>query len=131
MLLKGQERVGDRVGWTLKGRWRGRRVQDTSRVIIRVHFIVRLLPNIFLLLIRTQGRCCCSSQRGEGGLVRAHGGRTAVNITGFYSMVPRCNHSTAVAPRCLSSFDCAPNSQCSFQLINVSVDICTQDDIHQ
>lgn len=54
MLLKGQERVGDRIGWTLKGRWRGRRVEDTSRVIIRVHFIVRLLPDISLLLIRTR-----------------------------------------------------------------------------
>lgn len=129
MLLKGQERVGDRVGWTLKGRWRGRRAQDTSRVIIRVHFIVRLLPNIFHLLIRSQGRC--SSQRGEGGLVRAHGGRTAVNITRFYSVVRCCNHSTAVAPRCLSGFDCPPNSQCISQLITVSVDICTKDDIRQ
>lgn len=59
-------------------------MQDTSGVISRVHFIVRLLPDISLLLIRTQERrCCCRSQQGEGGLVMAHGGRTAVNIRGF------------------------------------------------
>ncbi len=84
-------------------------MQDTSRVISRVHFIVRLLPDISSLLIRTQDRrCCCRSQHGEGGLVMAHGGHTAVNITGFYSTVHCCNQGRAVAPRCLSGFDCVP-----------------------
>lgn len=86
-------------------------MQDMSRVISRVHFIVRLLPDISPLLIRTQNGCYCRlpcSQRGEGGLVMAHSGCTAVNITGFYSMVHCRNHGRAVAPRCLSHFDCVP-----------------------
>lgn len=43
----------------------------------------------------------------------AHGGRTAVNIRGFYSTVRCCNQGKAVAPRCLSGFDYVPTQSTS------------------
>lgn len=95
-----------------------------SGVISRVHFIVWVLPDISPLLIRTQDRRhCCKSQQGEGGLVMPHGGRTAVNITGFYCTVRCCNQGRAVAPRCLSGFDGMPKKYIwfFFRLINLSV----------
>lgn len=76
MLLKGQERVGDRKRLDIEGE---RREEDTSGVISRVHFIVRVLPDISPLLIRSHNRHGCRrSQQGEGGLEMPHGGRTAV-----------------------------------------------------
>ena len=123
VLLKGQERVGDRIDWTPKGRRKGRRVQDMSRVISRVHFIIRFCPDISPLLIRSQNRHgCCNSRQGKGGLVTAHGGgRTAVKIAGFRSTVRCCNHGRAVAPRCVSGFNRVPTQSMAFQVINVFV----------
>lgn len=64
MLLKGQERVGDRKRLDIEGEAEGR--EGTSGVISRVHFIVRVLPDISPLLIRPHNRHGYRrSQQGE------------------------------------------------------------------
>lgn len=79
MLPKGQERVGDRIDSMRRGKEGVGHEQSHQQS----PFYRSVTARHFSSVARRTGCCCCSSLQGEGGLVMAHGGRTAVNITGF------------------------------------------------
>lgn len=108
----------DRTSWTLRGGG-GEEGAGHEQSHQQSPFYRSVTADISHLLFHTQEHCCCSLYLGEGGLVMEQNRQTVVNITGFYSTVRCCNHGGAVAPRCLSGFDCEPNQ--SVQHINVFV----------